>query len=763
MTDPFLLPYLTTIESRNGYIKQREKLITDNGKASLYDVSDYHLFFGLHLLSDRNIGWVFREWAPNATAIYIIGTMTDWKIDERFRLFRRDSPSDIVQYQLFESDSDIWERTFEKDSFKHGDLYKLKVFWNGGEGERIPTCATRVIQDAHSLIFTAQVWNPEPESAYRWRFSQLSSCSKPLSLLDSDEPLLIYEAHVGMAQEEEKIGSFKEFEEKILPRIKDAGYNAIQFMAIQEHPYYGSFGYHVSNFFALSSRFGTPDEFKSLVDATHRVGIKVIIDIVHSHAVSNEVEGLSRFDGTLTQFFHDGERGVHRLWGSRCFDYSKPMVVKFLLSNCRYWIEQYRVDGFRFDGITSMLYKDHGIGRAFTSYKDYFEDELRSNSTTNSINNNYNKESHTCLSSCNNIGVDLDALTYLYLANRLIHSIVPSAITIAEDVSGYPGLAAPQDSTIIKNVVNDTYEEKLDLNNISSDFKSASKISEKQLSGIGFDYRFAMGIPDFWIKLLKEYRDEDWQLGQLWYELNARREDEKTISYAECHDQALVGDKTLMMHLMGGEIYSSMSLYYETFATFRGTALHKMIRLITLATAGAGYLNFMGNEFGHPEWIDFPAKHNNWSYHFARRQWSLCDNRELYFSLLAQFDKDMITLAKRYNFICVKKAELLHIHEDNKVVAFQRESRYCKDRGYCNLIFVFNFNPQISFNDYLIDAPAGKYKEIMNSDDIKYGGKGRLVSGQIHFTHFICDEFVGNKNYLSLYLPTRSAIVLLLS
>lgn len=763
LKDEFLLPYLPDIAMRNGYIREKTGLITDHGAVPLYDVADYHLFFGLHPLHgdhpflsatataslsatgtsspepsvpSKGKGWIFREWAPNATSVYIIGTMTDWKIDERFSLFKRESEAKIETLASGGSEQDgalpgdgypvngIWERFFPEEAFSHGDLYRLKIFWNGKEdqkrgGDRIPTCATRVVQDPQTLIFNAQVWNPEAQYVWQnrcgWNGSGQYNSLTPevhLSASDSQEPLLIYEAHTGMAQEEGRVGTFLEFKEHILPRIKESGYNAIQLMAVQEHPYYGSFGYHVSNFFAPSSRFGTPDEFRSLVDAAHGVGIKVIIDIVHSHAVSNEVEGLSRFDGSLTQFFHDGERGFHSLWGSRCFDYSKSMVVRFLLSNCRYWIEEFHVDGFRFDGITSMLYKDHGIGRSFTSYADYFEDGQKTSSlkSNRDLNNSGN--------------VDLDALCYLYLANRLIHSMVPDAITIAEDVSGYPGLAAPQ-----------------------------------WRGGTGFDYRFAMGVADFWIKVLKEYRDEKWPLGKLWYELNARRDDEKSISYAECHDQALVGDQTLMMRLMGEDIYSAMSIDSETGRTFRGVALHKMVRLITLATAGSGYLNFMGNEFGHPEWIDFPGAHNHWSYHFARRQWSLRDNDQLYFYMLAKFDKDMVALAKSFPFLGLDRAELLHVHEDNKVIAFKRRIGSIEDRenDNTNLIFIFNFNPQRSFQDYMVDAPPGKYLEVMNSDEIAYGGKGRLAAGQEHFTHH---DALLSRNTLSLYLPARSAVVL---
>ncbi len=709
--DPHLLPYADIIQQRLKYIHKKEKeiisgdkshnknknlfeksncrshksygknneIIKNNGKSdkcenSLYEFSDYHKFFGLHFHKHKQ-KWVFREWAPNADSVYIIGEMTKWQCHDGFSLTRTDN-------------NGIWEKYFDAKVFSHRDLYRLHIKWEKGNGDRIPTAATRVVQDPETLIFNAEVWNP-PES-YKWRHPFIdNACLKK----ESNTPLLIYEAHPGMAQEQGRIGTFKEFENNILPEIKEAGYNAVQLMAVQEHPYYGSFGYHVSNFYAPSSRFGTPEDLKSLIDTAHLLGIKVFMDIIHSHAVNNEVEGISRFDGTLHQFFHKGEKGYHRLWDSRCFDYGKNMVVKFLLSNCRYWMEEFKVDGFRFDGVTSMLFSDHGLNRAFTSYGDYYKEN----------------------------DLDLDALSYLFMANKLIHQISPYAVTIAEDVSGYPGIAASSDK-----------------------------------GGTGFDFRFAMGLPDFWIKLLKEYSDENWPLGRLWHELNSRRNEEKSISYAESHDQALVGDQTIMMRLMGKDIYSSMAKHTANIKTFRAVALHKMIRLITFATAGNGYLNFMGNEFGHPEWIDFPGEHNNWSYHYARRQWSLKHNKTLFFHDLAYFDREMLKLTEKYAVQDGTRPDLMHIHENNRIIAFKRH----------NLIFVFNFNASSSFTDYLIDAPPGKYKMILNTDEDRFGGKHRLKPDQIHFT--IRDSEQCGKNFeqcrcrdmLSLYLPTRTALVL---
>ena len=655
--DSYLAPYKKTIHRRLLKRIEIESRLTQ-GQGSLADFAAGHEYFGLHL---RNNEWIFREWAPNATRIYLIGDMTNWQEKKDFALHRI-------------SQDGHWEIRLSQDKLKHGDHYRLRIHWSGGEGDRIPAYARRVVQDPDTLIFNAQVWSPP--DPYRWKCMDFQS---------SPDPIFVYEVHVGMAQEEEKIGSYREFTTQILPRIVATGYNTLQLMAIQEHPYYGSFGYQVSNFFAASSRFGTPEELKDLIDTAHAAGLRVIMDMVHSHGVSNEVEGLSRFDGTLHQYFHEGPRGIHEAWDSRCFDYGKHPVLHFLLSNCRFWLDEYNLDGFRFDGVTSMLYMDHGLEKAFTSYEDYFDDN-----------------------------VDEDALTYLALANKLIHDVRPDAITIAEDISGMPGLAVP----------------------ISS-------------GGVGFDYRFAMGVPDNWIRLVKDTPDEQWHMGNLWYELTNRRRDEKTISYTESHDQALVGDKTIIFRLIDADIYDHMQVGEDNPTVARGMALHKMIRLITLATAGNGYLNFMGNEFGHPEWIDFPREGNNWSYRYARRQWHLVDDENLKYQFLARFDRDMISLSVDHSLLESQEVHLIYEHSDNKIIIFER----------AGLLFIFNFHPERSYSDYRFEASPGKYRMIFNSDAPEYGGHNRLHPDQYHLTLFDT-SMERQRNLLSLYLPTRTALVL---
>lgn len=653
--DPLLEPYAMALQGRHDYAVWKEKELLGRDNRSLSDFASGYLYFGLHKIK-RN--WYLREWAPNATAIYVIGTFNDWRKSENYRL------------QPLENG--VWEGRFPEKAMQHGDLFKLLVEWNGGCGERIPAWARRVVQDESTKIFSAQVWAPEHE--YKFKAKHF----KPQT-----QPLMIYECHIGMATNQEKVGTYDEFRENVLPRIAKDGYNCIQIMAIQEHPYYGSFGYHVSSFFAASSRFGTPDELKRLIDEAHQRGIAVIMDIVHSHAVKNEVEGLGRFDGTPYQYFHGGDRREHPAWDSLCFNYSKNEVLHFLLSNCKFWLEEYHFDGFRFDGVTSMIYRNHGLGQDFGNYADYY-----------------------------NMNQDGDALCYLTLANKLIHEVNPNAITIAEEMSGLPELAAP--------------------------FKDG---------GMGFDYRMAMGIPDFWIKYIKEVKDEDWKAGHIFWEMTNRRNGEKTISYAESHDQALVGDKTIIFRLIDSDMYWHMQKGDETFRVNRGIALHKMIRLITASTINGGYLNFMGNEFGHPEWIDFPREGNGWSYKYARRQWELVDNDRLLYHDLNAFDNAMVALIEGERKFNETPIEKVWDNEGDQLVAYKRR----------DLLFVFNFNGQKSFIDYGILVKKGAYKVALNTDAKQFGGFGFSDDSVTHYTQ---PSHLKNKEWLKLYIPSRSALVL---
>lgn len=655
ISDPWLKPYKNYLQHRFEKVMQYKCRLTDNDLMSLSDFANGHEYFGLHHTAD---GWVFREWAPNATQLFLVGDANGWKTTEEYRARRI-------------GEAGVWQLELRYDQLRHGQHYKLLIRWPGGEGLRIPAWCRRVVQDTSTLQFSAQVWDEQP---YQW----LNAAPQA-----DDDPLLIYEAHIGMAQEEPRVGTYTEFRDRVLPRIAQAGYNAVQLMAIQEHPYYGSFGYHVSSLFAPSSRFGTPDELRSLIDTAHGMGMRVIIDIVHSHAVRNVEEGLGLFAGDQAQYFHAGKRGHHPAWDSLCYDYGKPEVMHLLLSNCKYWIESFRFDGFRFDGVTSMLYLSHGLGESFGKYDDYFSPNA-----------------------------DLDAWTYLALANTLAHELNPRFISIAEEVSGMPLLTVASGH-----------------------------------GGAGFDYRMAMNIPDYWIRMFQDHTDEQWSVGDMYYQLTNHRMEEHTVSYVESHDQALVGDKTLIHRLADADLYWHFSKTDRTLVVDRALSLHKMIRLITFATMNGAYLNFMGNEFGHPEWIDFPREGNQWSHHYARRQWHLADDEDLCYEFLGAFDHDMIMLARRNAAIFGHNPQLLHSHDADKVLAFMRG-------GW---LFVFNFSPQSSYTDYGICVPPGCYRTVLDTDSSTYGGQQRNDTSTSHLT---MPTTYGENHMLRLYLPSRTAMVL---
>ncbi|WP_237563158.1 alpha-amylase family glycosyl hydrolase [Algoriphagus kandeliae] len=655
--EPWLEPFAPAIQSRLERFHKAIHAINES-MGSILEFANFHTYYGIHFEPVRN-GWIYREWAPAARQLYLMGDFNWW--DRNSHPMKRNHRGDWEIFLPYEQ---------YKHTFIHQSKIKVRVIDSQGRDlDRIPAYIRRVVQDEKTHDFTGQLWFPE---------EQFSWTDSDFSLQEVAHMPLIYECHVGMAQEKLGVGTYREFEESILPRIKDAGYNAIQMMAVMEHPYYGSFGYHVSNFFAPSSRFGTPEELKSLINTAHRMGIAVIMDIVHSHAVKNVNEGLNEFDGSDHQYFHPGDRGYHEGWDSKLFDYGKWEVQEFLLSNIRYWMDEFHFDGFRFDGATSMLYHHHGHV-SFDSAEKYFDE-----------------------------GVDQDALLYFQLANTLIHQLNPDAISIAEEVSGMPGLCR--------------------------------KIED---GGIGFDFRLAMGIPDFWIKTLKHKLDEQWDLFELWHELTNRPKKEKSIAYAESHDQALVGDKSLAFWLMDKEMYTSMSVLEQNLVVDRGIAIHKLIRMLTLSLGGEGYLNFIGNEFGHPEWVDFPREGNNWSYQYARRQWSLVDTPHLRYQQLNAWDKAMIHLATKYELLAQPHATQLYLEPNKKILAYERGG----------LIFVFSFHPTDSYFGFPIPMPkAGDYQIILHSDQKEFGGFERLDKKLIYPTD--------KENKVSLYIPNRVVMVL---
>ena len=650
--NPQLKDFAGDIDLRMRLYQDTLNRILSQGQ-SLNEFANAYEYFGFHHVDG---GWYYREWAPSAYQLYLTGEFNNWDATSHPL-----TPVGNGNWELFlPGDDALWEGCKVKtvvDAF-------MQRSWH------IPLYARRVVQQKDTVEWVCEV--TDDRKSFAWTDQNFRR----------EPSLYIYEAHVGMAQEEGKVGTYREFADLVLPRIKRAGYNTVQLMAIMEHPYYGSFGYQVANFYAASSWFGRPEDLKYLVNKAHEMGLCVLLDVVHSHAVKNTAEGINMFDGTTWQFFHDGGKGDHPAWDTKCFDYGNTGVIHFLLSNLKFWMTEYHFDGFRFDGVTSMLYHDHGLGTDFNTNNKYFS---------------YN--THT------------EAITYLQLANQLIREVNPNAVTIAEDMSGMPGMCLP--------------------------------IAD---GGIGFDYRLGMGLPDMWIRTVKEQRDEDWDIFGMWCSMCMRRPGEDTVAYVESHDQALVGDKTMIFRLADAAMYTDMDKATHNLTIDRAIALHKMIRLYTLAGGGEAYLNFMGNEFGHPEWIDFPREGNGWSFHYCRRQWSLRDNGYLKYQWLGEFDQDMISLAKSVDLFKMRFGDLRFHDNGKKIIVFYR-------RG---LMFAFNFNPTQSFTDVKVSLPhIADYEVVLNTDDPKYGGQGLI--GNVPYPAIVDEK--GNS-VISLYLPARSALVL---
>ncbi|KAJ3933157.1 MAG: glycoside hydrolase family 13 protein [Lentinula lateritia] len=686
--DGYLEPDVPNIVKRYDLFRQWKDTI-DEHEGGYDNFTKGYLKFGLNVGSNGEV--VYREWAPNAREANLIGDFNDWN--------RSSHP-------MKKNDFGVWEITIAPTSvgqcaIPHDSKIKISMVTPSGQRiERLPTWIKRVTQDLSvSPVYDARFWNPPESQKYKFKNT------RPPKPKDAK----IYEAHVGISTSESRVGTYKEFTQNILPRIQKLGYNIIQMMAVMEHAYYASFGYQVTNFFAASSRYGSPEDLKELIDTAHGMGITVLLDIVHSHACKNVLDGLNKFDGTDHLYFHEGARGRHELWDSRLFNYGSHEVLRFLMSNLRFWMEEYQFDGFRFDGVTSMMYKHHGIGTGFSGgYHEYFGD-----------------------------AADLEAIVYLMLANDAMHTLYPSVITIAEDVSGMPLLCIPTDK-----------------------------------GGVGFDYRLSMAVPDMWIKLLKHKSDGEWELGNIVHTLTNRRHGEKSIAYCESHDQALVGDKTIAFWLMDKEMYTHMSDLTEmTPIISRGLALHKMIRLLTHSLGGEGYLNFEGNEFGHPEWLDFPRAGNNNSFHYARRQWNVVDDPLLRYRYLNEFDAAMNHLEGQKGWLSAPQAYVSLKHEVDKILVYER----------AGVLFIFNFHPTNSFTDYRVGIEtAGEYTVVLTTDEPRFGGFDNAKTGGKYFTTPM--EWNGRKNflqvssgdpeitsssgisghYVQVYVPSRTALVLAL-
>ncbi len=665
LQDAELSPYVDALlQRRDRFAAEIARIREQYG--SLQNYADLHLTLGMHTITtdDGRRYRRLREWMPAATALWLATDRLKFQRWAKYA-FRRVTPEGL------------WELDVPEEELPHGAYMELRVLpdaagaSDGRPQRRVPAFARWVEQDAQvPEQWCARVW--DPATPYTFRHDD-----HPRNL----EFPRIYEAHVGIAQPyvgrtQHSVGSYAAFARDILPRIRDAGYTVVQLMGIPEHPLYKSFGYQVSNYFAPSSRFGLPDDFKALVDEAHRLGLAILLDITHSHAAPNTEQGIARYDASA-YFFADKDNQ----WGTLSFDYGKEMTRRFLLSNCRWWMEEFHVDGFRFDAVGNMIYRDHGFGDDFSHVGRCFYTADGSNR------------------------VDEDGVLYLELANTLIHELKPQSLTVAEEFSGMPGMTSPTRD-----------------------------------AGLGFDYRFAMGIPDFWGKFIKEGRP----IGTLWHEMTNHRRYERTISYVACHDQCINGKDAMIWRLIGDEMHTHMSRFTDSWNTSRGLALYKLMRLATLTTAAHGYLNFMGDEFGHPEWIDGEA--------YAHRQWHLTERDDLKYADLAAFDRDcLLHIVRRHPEQFREQVRLRHLDEEDRILAFERGRLFC----------AFNFHELRSRPSLEVWTTPGKYVETLSTDEDRYAGHSNLTVTEPPVEHFSDPASGATEQRITLYLPPLTALVLL--
>ncbi|CED82984.1 1,4-alpha-glucan branching enzyme/starch branching enzyme II [Phaffia rhodozyma] len=615
--DPDLENWDWYLNARFKHFQQSLEKLKTIYPGGLDEFSSGYLKMGLVLHDDNSI--TYTEWAEGIIEASLIGD------------FNAFNPSaHLLKHEIDEhTGSSYWTIHLPvmengQPQIPLGSEVKIRITLPSGESlDRFPAWVLRATQSQ----------NP-PEVLFRARIERLPPIYNGARPLAPRTPK-IYEAHIGAATSKpHAIGTFEEFEKNVLWRVKAGGYNTLQLMGIMEHPYYASYGYQVSSFFAVSSRFGSIASLTSLIDAAHKQGIRVILDVVHGHSCTNDMESLNMFNGTRGMYFSEDSKGDHPIWGT-------------------------------------------AVNQSWTgNYGQYFSSDT-----------------------------DHAGVEYFMLANHIIKTLFPFVTTIAEDTAGFPTLALSTD-----------------------------------IGGLGFDYRLTLGPAYHLFHLLKtEPDDANWSVRDIVASLGNRRLQlgEKTIAFVESHDQCIEGGKTMSQWLFDDEIYTQMSVFQTpTPKVERAMALHKMLRLMVFAFAGEGYMNFMGNEFGHPEWLVFPSVQNGFHTTHCRRQWDLADfSRDLRYRDLARFDREMLEAEERGQW---GSAELGHVwtqDEDSRLVVFTR----------ANHLFIFNWNTKLPAKDDNLPIPEPWALE----------GQYRI---ELSTTSGVAGAVVNDLN--KLILQPRSAVVI---
>jgi 1,4-alpha-glucan branching enzyme len=642
-------------------IKKEEELQPMPESFTLLTDFDIHLFrSGKHFkLYDKlgahgaefkgQTGTYFAVWAPNARAVSVIGNFNFWQNGQHNLNPRWD-------------ESGIWEGFFP--GVGKGEVYKFAIHSNTGE----------YLEKADPFAFFAET--PPRTASVIWDHDYKWNDQKWLKKRKDGEgktkPYSVYEVHFGSWKRKPEDGnrslSYVEMATELVNYVKEMGFTHVEFLPIMEHPFFGSWGYQLTGYFAPTSRFGTPQEFMMLVDAFHEAGIGVILDWVPSH-FPGDAHGLYNFDGTNLYEHADPRKGFHPDWSSYIYNYGRNEVRSFLISNAMFWLERFHIDGLRVDAVASMLYLD------------------------------YSRKAGEWIPNEHGGNENLEAISFLKEFNEVVYGAHPDVVTIAEESTAWPGVSKP------------TY-----------------------MGGLGFGQKWMMG----WMHdTLRYFKDDPI------YRKYHQNEITFSVMYAFTenfmlplsHDEVVHGKGSLFGRMPGDEWkrFANLRLMYAYMFTHPGTKLL-----------------FMGGEFGQS---------SEWN-HDSSLDWHLLDydfHRGVS-KLMQDLNKFYKTEPALYQYQFSERGFewVDYSDQENSVMIFMRKGEMKED----SLIVICNFTPEVR-HQYRVGVPfRGTWKEIFNSDDLKYGGSGALNHG-LQYTSPV--KYHGKDYSVALQLPPLAISVLKLN
>ena len=616
------------------------------GQGTHYDLYNK---LGAHPMTvDGEEGVYFAVWAPNAEAVSLVGNFNEW--DENATPMERLEPLGI--YEIF------------LPEMKIGDIYKYCV----------TTKAGYTILKADPYGFQAEL-RPNNASViadisdFKWQDSRWMKKREKFD--DKKDPMFVYEVHPGSwkkhEQTEEDVDGFYNYREmahELAKYVKDMGYTHVELMGIAEHPFDGSWGYQVTNYFAPTSRHGSPEDFQYFINYLHQQNIGVILDWVPAH-FPRDAFGLAEFDGTCLYEYADPRKGEHPDWGTKVFDYGKTEVRNFLICNALFWLEKYHVDGLRVDAVASMLYLDYG------------------------------REDGQWVPNIYGGNENLEAIEFFKHLNPIVKKRNPGIVMIAEESTAWP------------------------------------KVTDKaEYGGLDFSLKWNMG----WMHDFLEYM----KLDPYFRKYNHTKMNFAMV-YAYSENYMLVLSHDEVVHLKCSMIEKMPGSYEEKFKNL-------MAGYAFMTGHPGKKLLFMGQDFG---------QHREWSEE-RELDWFLLEKEPNH--QLQLFVKELLHLYKSnkclYEYDCWPEGfEWINADDgDRSIFSFVRHSASGKN----NMLFVINFTP-VERPDYRVGTTCRrKHTLVLNSDDKKFGGKGKRRPKEYKPVKKECD---GRKYSIQYKLPAYGVAV----